>query len=90
MSSGTGGTPEEASNGRHHRFHVVEQREVATPPHDVELGVRDAGREHVRVGERHQRVVVAGDDEGGRNDPLEPRRARPGGHREELVQVADR
>ena len=72
------------------RLRLVEQEEVPAAAHDVQLRAGDPVRQQPRVGERDHGVVVAGDDQGGRAEPVQPRKAAPAGRRVELERVSER
>ena len=56
---------------------LVEQEEVPAAHDDVHARVRQARGEQARVEQRHGGVVVAGHDQHGERDAVQPRQARP-------------
>src|SRR5262245_7832274 len=65
----------------------VDDQQVACAADDLQPGRRDPAGEDARVAWRHDGVLVARQDEGGRTDTAEPRQARPRRTRDELAGV---
>src|SRR2546421_1565264 len=82
------GRPQEVPDHRSDLTGMGQEEEVSPASHDVQVSIRDQPGHEPGVDERHDRILVAGDHQGGVGDPAEPGKAGPACGSNELPEEA--